>query len=127
MFKISLNGNLPIYEQLIEKIEEMVLLGVLEPDTALPSVRDFASELAINPNTVQKAFSELDKRGVTYSVSGKGRFVTSNVSNLLKQKSDKHIEDMLFSAKELISLGIDKSILIHEIEKVKHHSKICGA
>ena len=118
MFKISLNGNLPIYEQLIEKIEEMVLLGVLEPDTALPSVRDFASELAINPNTVQKAFSELDKRGVTYSVSGKGRFVTSNVSNLLKQKSDKHIEDMLFSAKELISLGIDKSILIHEIEKL---------
>lgn len=118
MFKISLNGNLPIYEQLIEKIEEMVLLGVLEPDTAIPSVRDFASELAINPNTVQKAFSELDKRGVTYSVSGKGRFVTSDVSKIIKQKSDKHIEDMLSSVRELINLGTDKSILIHEIEKL---------
>ena len=118
MFKISLNGNLPIYEQLIEKIEEMVLLGVLEPDTAIPSVRDFASELAINPNTVQKAFSELDKRGVTYSVSGKGRFVTSDIDRILKQKSDKHIEDMLSSVQELINLNVDKSILIHEIEKL---------
>ena len=118
MFKISLNGNLPIYEQLIEKIEEMVLLGVLEPDTAIPSVRDFASELAINPNTVQKAFSELDKRGVTYSVSGKGRFVTSDVSKIIEQKSDKHIEDMLSSVRELINLNVDKSILIHEIEKL---------
>lgn len=118
MFKISLNSNLPIYEQLIEKIEEMVLLGVLEPDTAIPSVRDFASELAINPNTVQKAFSELDKRGVTYSVSGKGRFVTSDISKIIKQKSDKHIGDMLSSVRELINLGVDKSILIHEIEKL---------
>ena len=118
MFKISLNGNLPIYEQLIEKIEEMVLLGVLEPDTAIPSVRDFASELAINPNTVQKAFSELDKRGVTYSVSGKGRFVTSDIDRILKQKSDKHIEDMLSSVQELINLNVDKSILIHGIEKL---------
>ena len=118
MFKISLNGNLPIYEQLIEKIEEMVLLGVLEPDTAIPSVRDFASELAINPNTVQKAFSELDKRGVTYSVSGKGRFVTSNLDKIIKQKADKHIDDMLSSVRELINLGIDKSILIHEIDRL---------
>lgn len=118
MFKISLNKNFPIYEQLIEKIEEMVLLGVLEPDTAIPSVRDFASELAINPNTVQKAFSELDKRGVTYSVSGKGRFVTSDLDKIIKQKADKHILDMLSSAKELINLGIDKDILIHEIERL---------
>ena len=118
MFKISLNKNFPIYEQLIEKIEEMVLLGVLEPDTAIPSVRDFASELAINPNTVQKAFSELDKRGVTYSVSGKGRFVASDLDKIIKQKADKHILDMLSSARELINLGIDKSILIHEIERL---------
>ena len=118
MFKICLNKNFPIYEQLIEKIEEMVLLGVLEPDTAIPSVRDFASELAINPNTVQKAFSELDKRGVTYSVSGKGRFVASDLDKIIKQKADKHILDMLSSAKELINLGIDKDILIHEIERL---------
>ena len=118
MFKICLNKNFPIYEQLIEKIEEMVLLGVLEPDTAIPSVRDFASELAINPNTVQKAFSELDKRGVTYSVSGKGRFVASDLDKIINQKADKHILDMLSSAKELINLGIDKSILIHEIERL---------
>ena len=118
MFKISLNGNLPIYEQLIEKIEEMVLMGVLEPDTALPSVRDFASELAINPNTVQKAFAELDKRGVTYSVSGKGRFVTSDISKIIRQKADKHISDMLNSASELKNLGISMNILTQEIEKL---------
>ena len=118
MFKISLNGNLPIYEQLIEKIEEMVLMGVLEPDTALPSVRDFASELAINPNTVQKAFAELDKRGVTYSVSGKGRFVTSDISKIIRQKADKHISDMLNSASELKYLGISMNILTQEIEKL---------
>ena len=118
MFKISLNGNLPIYEQLIEKVEEMVLMGVLEPDTALPSVRDFASELAINPNTVQKAFAELDKRGVTYSVSGKGRFVTSDISKIIRQKADKHISDMLNSASELKNLGISMDILTQEIEKL---------
>ena len=70
MFGISLNNKLPIYEQLIESITKQVLSGVLEPDEPLPSVRELASELAVNPNTVQKAFTELERSGVAYSVSG---------------------------------------------------------
>ena len=91
MFKISLNGNLPIYEQLIEKIEEMVLLGVLEPDTAIPSVRDFASELAINPNTVQKALQILEDEGLITTDRTNGKFVASS-SKLLESQKNKTIK-----------------------------------
>lgn len=66
----------PIYEQLITKMTEMIVLGDYAPAEQLPSVRTMARELGVNPNTVQKAYQELERKGVIYSVAGKGSFIT---------------------------------------------------
>lgn len=66
----------PIYEQLITKMTEMIVLGDYAPAEQLPSVRMMARDLGVNPNTVQKAYQELERKGVIYSVAGKGSFIT---------------------------------------------------
>ena len=72
----------PIYEQLTENIRRLVLQGVLQPHEQLPSVRALAVELAINPNTIQKAYAELERHGITYSLPGRGSFISDNITEL---------------------------------------------
>ena len=87
----------PIYEQVVEKMKELILLGILETDSQLPSVRELAMELSINPNTVQRAYAELERQGVIYCVKGRGNFV-AGVTNLRKQ----HKEELIKQLSELI-------------------------
>ena len=72
MIKLDLQSRLPIYEQLKEQIVKLSMLGVLPPHEKLPSVRILAREIGINPNTVQKAYQDLERDGIIYTVSGKG-------------------------------------------------------
>ena len=67
----------PIYEQMAEKLEHLIISGGLEPLTRMPSVRSLAMELSVNPNTVQRAYAQLEQDGYLYTVSGRGTFVTS--------------------------------------------------
>ena len=75
MIIIDYTDRRPIYEQIVERFQSLVLCGVLEKDAPLPSVRNLAMELSINPNTIQRAYTELERRGVIYTVKGKGNFV----------------------------------------------------
>ena len=75
MIIIDYTDRRPIYEQIVERFQSLVLCGVLEKDAPLPSVRNLAMELSINPNTIQRAYGELEHRGVIYTVKGKGNFV----------------------------------------------------
>jgi GntR family transcriptional regulator len=75
MFALDLRSRVPIYEQLVEKTKELIINNVLKPDEQLPTVRDLAGELTINPNTIQKAYRELEHQGYIYSVPGRGNFV----------------------------------------------------
>ena len=75
MFFINAASGVPIYEQLIHNVAQLTETGVLKPDDRLPSVRRLATDLGINPNTVAKAYRELEARGYTYSVAGKGSFI----------------------------------------------------
>ena len=97
MISIDYADRRPIYEQVVEKMKELILLGVLETDSQLPSVRELAMELSINPNTVQRAYAELERQGVIYCVKGRGNFV-AGVTNLRKQ----HKEDLIKQLSELI-------------------------
>lgn len=83
MFQIDLKSRKAIYEQVVDNFKEMIISGVLKPDEKVPSVRDMAKELTINPNTIQKAYRELENRGYFYSVSGLGSFVAvpSDIQN----------------------------------------------
>ncbi len=73
--QVDYRDRRPIYEQLISNVRSLVLRGVLAPDEQMPSVRVLAAELGINPNTIQKAYAELERQGVIYSSPGRGSFV----------------------------------------------------
>lgn len=74
MFSINYRDSRPIYEQIMDELRKMIISGVFAPDEKLPSVRELAQHLAINPNTIQRAYRELEQSGYIYSVPGKGNF-----------------------------------------------------
>ena len=76
MIVLDYRDRRPLYEQVTEKLEELMFSGVLPPDSRLPSVRSMATELSINPNTIQRAYAELERQGHIYSIQGKGSFVS---------------------------------------------------
>ncbi|MDK6863583.1 MULTISPECIES: GntR family transcriptional regulator [Nosocomiicoccus] len=75
MFDLRFSKDTPIYEQLIDHIKEMIIKQVLLPDEKMPSVRALAGQLTISPNTIQKAYGELEQQGYIYSIPGKGSYV----------------------------------------------------
>lgn len=77
MILLDYRDKRPIYEQMVEKLEHLIISGGLEPLTRMPSVRSLAMELSVNPNTVQRAYAQLEQDGYLYTVSGRGAFVTS--------------------------------------------------
>ena len=77
MILLDYRDKRPIYEQMVEKLEHLIISGGLEPLTRMPSVRSIAMELSVNPNTVQRAYAQLEQDGYLYTVSGRGTFVTS--------------------------------------------------
>ena len=75
MFQIDLKSRIPIYTQIVDNFKRLIISGVIIPDEKAPSVRDLAQELMVNPNTVQKAYRELETQGYFYTVPGQGNFI----------------------------------------------------
>lgn len=94
MIHLDLHDPRPIYEQVVEQLEMLAAKGVLHADEKLPSVRQMAVELSLNPNTVQKAYSELLNRNVIYSVRGKGNFVSKDCT-AIRQRKLNEIKDQM--------------------------------
>ena len=97
----NLTSDRPIFIQIIEIIQLEIISGKYHPGDKLPSVRDLASEAAVNPNTMQKALSELERSGLVYSQRTSGRFITEDVkmieelkSSLAKEKIHEFLENM---------------------------------
>ena len=84
----DLDNDLPIYLQLMERIQHDIISGVYRPGDKIPSVRDLALDAAVNPNTMQKALSELERSGLVYSQRTSGRFITEDEKLLKKMKMD---------------------------------------
>ena len=77
MISLDYRDGRPLYQQVKDSLRRMMLTGLLPPDEKLPSVRSLATQLAINPNTIQRAYSELEAEGYIYSVTGKGSFAAA--------------------------------------------------
>lgn len=104
MLSIDFRDSRPIYEQVADGIETMAMHGIYQPDDQLPSVRQLAMELSINPNTIQRAYSELEIRNIVYSVKGRGSFISSDCINLRTRRIEeisKKITELSSSAREL--------------------------
>lgn len=115
MFQIDLRGGKgAIYQQLKDEVIRLCSIGILTADDQLPSVRALARELGINPNTVAKAYSQLEADGITYSVAGRGSFIRGDVFQMWDVRK-KMLGDFTEAARKAKSLGFQKSELIDEL------------
>ena len=118
MFAVHLQSGIPIYEQLKKTIVENVLLGVLEADQQLPSVRTLSKEVGVNPNTVQKAYQALEAEGIIYSLSGKGNFISPQLSSLPAFRRDA-AKKLAAALKEAMLAGLQESDILELVQKAK--------
>ena len=113
----------PIYEQVVDKFQKLILTGALEPNTKMPSVRSLAVELSINPNTIQRAYSELEREGFIYTVKDRGNFVAYDES-LLHYRKDEIYRKLEEIVREAGEIGISRQELSDYLgerqEKVLH-------
>lgn len=107
----------PIYLQIIEQIEIRVVSGFYKAGDKLPSVRDMASEAAVNPNTMQKALAELEGKGLLYSQRTSGRFITEDV-NMIKEMRDDLAKDIISEfLNNMKNIGYGEKEILSSIEK----------
>jgi len=95
MLRIDPRSSTPIYEQIELGVKELILKGALKYGEKLPSVREMASMLTINPNTISKAYGELEREGIIETLRGKGTFITDNYKGKVDEKKMEYISDEL--------------------------------
>ncbi len=110
MIWIDYTDATPIYEQIVTKYKNLIVRGVLAPNEKMPSVRSLAMELSINPNTIQKAYAELERQGFVYTVKGRGNFVADN-SGLKEMKEKEIIQKLETVVVEAEEAGVDLLLL----------------
>ena len=116
MITINYRDPRPIYEQVKFGLRRLILTGVLNPDDKMPSVRELSSQLAINPNTVQRAYRELEAEGYIYSVPGKGSFVAAD-KKVDRTRIDKLLKQLDEAVTELSYIGYSKEDLIRDLDQ----------
>lgn len=116
MIKLDMQSRKPIYEQLKEQILRLTMLGILSADEKLPSVRSLARDVGINPNTVQKAYQELERDGIIYTVGGKGSFVSGNDESV-HQRRKKALEDVTAAVKQACDSGCSEEEIIERVRE----------
>lgn len=114
MIVIDYQNRKPIYEQIVERFQMLILKGILEPDAQMPSVRSLATELSINPNTIQKAYSLLEQQGFIYPVKGRGNFVSGNQA-LIEQRKNTFLQKLKTLIGEGKEIGISKETCVEKI------------
>ncbi len=114
---VDMRSRKQLYEQIIDSIKELILSGELKPDEKLPSVRSLARELGINPNTIQKAYSELERLGIIMTMPGRGSIVLADRDGLRWEKTEQLIRDMTALARGAKAAGITEAEFINAAGK----------
>lgn len=105
MISLNYRDARPIYEQIKERLRQLILSGAIREGERMPSVRELAAEVAINPNTIMRAYRELEAEGFVYSVQGKGTFA-GHLSEVDTGRKQLLLQKFRDSAKELLQLGV---------------------
>lgn len=117
MIQLDYKDRRPLYEQVTERFKELILTGVLQLDEKIPSVRSMAIELSVTPNTIQRAYSELEKAGYIYTVTGRGNFVSDGTT-----LQDIHLQQLLGQVRSAISqaknAGISRDEILETLELI---------
>jgi len=122
LFKLDMQSRMPIYEQLKNKISELVMMGILGPDDQLPTVRSFARDLGVNPNTVQKAYQELERDKIIYSVAGRGSYISPEIagSGMLQQR---YVQKVMAALQQARQCGIQKERMLQAVQEAYKEDK----
>ena len=94
MFLVNPRSKQPLYEQLVEQLRRQLMLGGMEAGAPMPSVRQLAMELGINPNTIQKAYRRMEEEGMIVSLPGRGSFVSDDLPEMLQKQREMQLEKM---------------------------------
>ncbi len=124
MFVVDVMSRVPVYEQIIKQVEEQVLTGILKEGDKLPSVRSLSVKLSINPNTIQKAYTELDRRQLIITVQGKGSFISEKAIEVVGANSREKMTELNKIIRELALAGVTKEEIINNIEEVFNNTEV---
>ncbi len=119
----NLKSDRPIYSQLIEQIELMIVSGIYPAGAKLPSVRDMAGEASVNPNTMQRALAQLENEGLLFSQRTSGRFVTEDVAKIMETKNNLAMNLINEFIENMSRLGYDKKQAITLIRSTAEEEK----
>ena len=125
MLLVNPKSKQPLYEQLVEQLRRQLYLGVVEAGQAMPSVRQLATELGINPNTIQKAYRRMEAEGMIISVPGKGSFISDNLADMLKKQRDEQLEKTRQHIRTCREMGLDMETIEKLMEEVYKEGDIC--
>ena len=107
MINIDYQDRRPLYEQIVERFKTLIIRGVLAPEEQMPSVRSLAIELSINPNTIQRAYAELERQGFIYPVKGRGNFVSPE-KRIAEEKKKEYMQELAKIVEHGREIGISK-------------------
>ncbi len=117
MIHIDYRDKRPLYEQVIERFKELIANQILKPDDKIPSVRSLAMELSVTPNTIQRAYAELEKDGYIYTVKGRGNFVAANDA-LISLNRGRALEALREAAAAARKTGLSKEEAVHAVTQM---------
>lgn len=117
LISLDFQSRTPIYEQIVSNIEKYVAVGILKENAQIPSIREMASSLGVNPNTVKKAYDILENKKIITSISTKGTFISKDTKSITEEKINKEIDFLKERVLELTKMGISKDEIIERIKK----------
>lgn len=115
MIILDYQDRRPIYEQIVEKFQALILNGALPPESKLPSVRKLALDLSINPNTIQRAYAQLEQQGLVYPVKGRGNFVSPNLETAAR-KQELYFRELRECVRKGKTCGVSEEELLEHVK-----------
>lgn len=125
MFTMRLQGGAPIYEQLEQRITELIVSGEMAENEKLPAVREIAKQLSINPNTVQKTYVNLEASGLIYSIPAKGSYVAARDNYIERVRGDS-LKGFSDSVEKALKCGLSIEELHGQIDKISNKESDSG-
>lgn len=125
MFLLNPKSKLPLYEQLVEQLRKQIVLGNAAPGSPLPSVRQLSVELGVNPNTIQKAYREMEQEWLIVSLPGRGSFVTSDVARMQERQRAAELANLEKALRLCREIGISYTSVQALTNKVYKEESSC--
>ncbi len=119
----NLDSSRPIYAQIAEQVRLDIISGLYQPGTKLPSVRELAAQAKVNPNTMQKALTELERSGLVHSMRTSGRFITEDTDMIKRMKEDLAADQIKEFLEKMSSMGFQPQDTLQLIEKILREEK----